>query len=189
MGINVNRMITLTFVLSAVLASLAGFLLGPIWFLDPDVGLVVILKAFIVIVIGGFGSVRGILAVDCFLGVVEVLVASHLTSEYRDVISFLILIAVLIVLPKGFFGERSRKKCKRMDHEPQEEDLDGICPIRSGGDPPDPFWELPIRLESVQPGRYFIILTYSLNSCMDISVLFQSARRGSFAIGAYITPA
>jgi branched-chain amino acid transport system permease protein len=106
MGIHVNRMITLTFVLSALLASIAGFLLGPIWFLDPDVGLVVILKAFIVIVIGGFGSVRGILAGGLFLGVVEVLVASHLTSEYRDVISFLILIAVLIVLPRGFFGEK-----------------------------------------------------------------------------------
>ena len=110
MGINVNRMITLTFVLSALLASIAGFLLGPIWFLDPDVGLIVILKAFIVIVIGGFGSIRGILAGGLFLGVIEVLVASHLTSEYRDVISFLILIAVLIVLPQGFFGEKVAQK-------------------------------------------------------------------------------
>jgi len=110
MGINVNRMITLTFVLSALLASIAGFLLGPIWFRDPDVGLIVILKAFIVIVIGGFGSIRGILAGGLFLGVIEVLVASHLTSEYRDVISFLILIAVLIVLPQGFFGEKVAQK-------------------------------------------------------------------------------
>jgi branched-chain amino acid transport system permease protein len=110
MGIKVNRMITLTFILSALLASIAGFLLGPIWFLDPDVGLVVILKAFIVIVIGGFGSIRGIVAGGLFLGVVEVLVASHLTSEYRDVISFLILITVLMVLPKGFFGEKVAQK-------------------------------------------------------------------------------
>jgi branched-chain amino acid transport system permease protein len=110
MGINVNRMITLTFVLSALLASVAGFLLGPVWFLDPDVGLVVILKAFIVIVIGGFGSIRGMMAGGLFLGVVEVLVASHLTSEYRDVVSFLILIAVLVVLPRGFFGEKIAQK-------------------------------------------------------------------------------
>lgn len=106
MGIHVNRMIALTFVLSALLASVAGFLLGPIWFLDPDVGMVIILKAFIVVVLGGFGSIRGILAAGLFLGVVEVLVASHLTSEYRDVISFLILIAVLTILPRGFFGEK-----------------------------------------------------------------------------------
>jgi branched-chain amino acid transport system permease protein len=110
MGINVNRMITLTFVLSALLASVAGFLLAPVWFLDPDVGLVVILKAFIVIVIGGFGNIRGMMAGGLFLGVVEVLVASHVTSEYRDVISFLILIAVLVVLPRGFFGEKIAQK-------------------------------------------------------------------------------
>jgi branched-chain amino acid transport system permease protein len=110
MGINVNRMITLTFVLSALLASVAGFLLAPVWFLDPDVGLVVILKAFIVIVIGGFGNIRGMMAGGLFLGVVEVLVASHVTSEYRDVISFLILIAVLVALPRGFFGEKIGQK-------------------------------------------------------------------------------
>jgi len=110
MGINVNRMITLTFVLSALLASVAGFLLAPVWFLDPDVGLVVILKAFIVIVIGGFGNIRGMMAGGLFLGVVEVLVASHVTSEYRDVISFLILIAVLVALPRGFFGEKIAQK-------------------------------------------------------------------------------
>lgn len=110
MGIKVSWMITLTFVLSALLASIAGFLLAPIWFLDPDVGLVIILKAFIVIVIGGFGSIRGILVGGLFLGVVEVLVASHLTSEYKDVISFLILISVLMILPQGFFGEKIAQK-------------------------------------------------------------------------------
>jgi branched-chain amino acid transport system permease protein len=110
MGINIKRMTALTFMMSASLASIAGFLLGPIWFLDPDVGLVVILKAFVVIVIGGFGRTHGILAGGLFLGVFEVLIASHLTSEYRDVISFMILIAVLIVFPRGFFGEKIGQK-------------------------------------------------------------------------------
>ena len=110
MGINVNWMITLTFVLSAMLASIAGFLIAPIFFLEPDLGLMIILKAFIVIVIGGFGSIRGIVVAGLFLGVVEVLVASHLTSEYKDVISFLILIFVLIFLPQGFFGEKIGQK-------------------------------------------------------------------------------
>lgn len=110
MGINVNWMITLTFVLSAMLASIAGFLIGPIFFLEPDLGLMIILKAFIVIVIGGFGSIRGVVVAGLFLGVVEVLVASHLTSEYKDVISFLVLIFVLIFLPQGFFGEKIGQK-------------------------------------------------------------------------------
>lgn len=110
MGIRVNRMITLTFVLAAVLASISGFLLAPLWFLEPDVGLYIILKAFIAIVIGGFGSVPGLVVGALFLGVTEVLVASHLTSEYKDVISFLILITVLMVLPQGFFGEKIAEK-------------------------------------------------------------------------------
>jgi branched-chain amino acid transport system permease protein len=110
MGIKVNRMIALTFVLSALLASIAGFLLAPLWFLEPDVGLYIIVKAFIAIVIGGFGSIPGLMLGGLFLGVTEVLVASHLTSEYKDVISFLILITVLLVLPQGFFGEKIAEK-------------------------------------------------------------------------------
>ena len=110
MGIRVNRMIALTFVLSALLASIAGFLLAPLWFLEPDVGLYIIVKAFIAIVIGGFGSIPGLMLGGVFLGVTEVLVASHLTSQYKDVISFLILITVLLVLPQGFFGEKIAEK-------------------------------------------------------------------------------
>lgn len=110
MGIKVRSMITLTFVLAGILASIAGFLVAPLWFLEPDVGLYIIVKAFIAIVIGGFGSVPGLVVGGLFLGVTEVLVASHLTSEYKDVISFLILITVLLVLPQGFFGEKIAEK-------------------------------------------------------------------------------
>ena len=110
MGIKVHRMITLTFMLAALLAAIAGFLTAPLWFLEPDVGLVIIVKAFIAIVIGGFGSIPGLVVGGLFLGVTEVLVASHLTSEYKDVISYLILIAVLIALPQGFFGEKIAEK-------------------------------------------------------------------------------
>jgi len=110
MGIKVNRMIILTFVLATCLASIAGFLMAPLWFLEPDVGLYIIVKAFIAIVIGGFGSVPGLVVGGLFLGVTEVLVASHVTSEYKDVISFLILIAVLMLMPQGFFGEKIAEK-------------------------------------------------------------------------------
>lgn len=110
MGIKVSRMIALTFVLSGILASIAGFLLAPLWFLEPDVGLYLIVKAFISIIIGGFGSIPGLMVGGLFLGVTEVLVASHITSAYKDVISFLILITVLLVLPQGFFGEKIAEK-------------------------------------------------------------------------------
>lgn len=110
MGIKVRWMIMLTFILAGLLASIAGFLVAPLWFLEPDLGLYIIMKAFIAIVIGGFGSVPGLVAGGLFLGVTEVMVASHLTSEYKDVISFLILIAVLMVKPQGFFGEKIAEK-------------------------------------------------------------------------------
>lgn len=110
MGIKVTRMINLTFILAALLAAIAGFLVAPLWFLDPEVGLVIIVKAFIAIVIGGFGSIIGLVAGGIFLGLTEVLVASHLTSEYKDVISFFILITVLMVMPQGFFGEKIAEK-------------------------------------------------------------------------------
>ncbi len=110
MGIKVNKMIILTFVLAACLASIAGFLMAPLWFLEPDVGMYIIVKAFIAVVIGGFGSVPGLVVGGLFLGVTEVLVASHVTSEYKDVISFLILIAVLMLMPQGFFGEKIAEK-------------------------------------------------------------------------------
>ena len=110
MGIDVKWMITLTFILAALLAAVAGFLVAPLWFIEPNVGLVIIVKAFIAIVIGGFGSIPGLVVGGLFLGVTEVLVASHLTSEYKDVISYLILITVLLVLPQGFFGEKIKAK-------------------------------------------------------------------------------
>ncbi|MEW6262574.1 MAG: branched-chain amino acid ABC transporter permease [Thermodesulfobacteriota bacterium] len=110
MGIKVTWMITLTFILATLLASVAGFLLAPLFFLEPDLGLYVVVKAFIAIVIGGFGSIPGLVVGGLFLGVTEVLVASHITSEYKDVISFLILITVLLVLPQGFFGEKIAEK-------------------------------------------------------------------------------
>ncbi len=110
MGIKVTRMINLTFILAALLAAIAGFLVAPLWFLDPEVGLVIIVKAFIAIVIGGFGSIPGLVVGGIFLGLTEVLVASHLTSEYKDVISFFILITVLMAMPQGFFGEKIAEK-------------------------------------------------------------------------------
>ena len=110
MGIQVKWMITLTFILAAFLATIAGFLVAPLWFLEPDIGLVIILKAFIAVVIGGFGSVPGLVVGGLFLGVTEVFVASHLTTEYKDVFSYLILITLLTIMPQGFFGEKIAKK-------------------------------------------------------------------------------
>lgn len=110
MGIRVPRMIALTFVLSAAVAALAGYLVVPVIFVSPDMGLFVILKAFIAMVIGGFGSIPGTLAGGVFLGVLEVLTAFYVSSHYKDVFAFFLLILILLVRPEGFFGENVEEK-------------------------------------------------------------------------------
>ncbi|MBI2372217.1 MAG: branched-chain amino acid ABC transporter permease [Deltaproteobacteria bacterium] len=110
MGIQVSRMIALTFVMSAAIAALAGYLVVPVIFVSADMGLFVILKAFIAMVIGGFGSIPGTLVGGIFLGVLEVLTAFYISSHYKDVFAFLLLILILLLRPEGFFGEKVGEK-------------------------------------------------------------------------------
>lgn len=105
-GIRVNRMIGLTFVASCAIAAVAGYLVAPVVFVSPDMGLPLMLKAFIAIVIGGFGSIPGAIAGGMFVGIMDVLVAAHVSSTYRDVFTFLAFILVITLRPTGFFGER-----------------------------------------------------------------------------------
>jgi branched-chain amino acid transport system permease protein len=106
MGVNVRVMIAFTFAMSAALAALAGTLVAPVIFVSPELGLFIILKAFIALVIGGFGSIPGTLAGGILLGVMEVLTAAYVSSVYKDVVAFLVLVVMLLVLPRGLFGER-----------------------------------------------------------------------------------
>ena len=105
MGVNVAGMIVLTFALSSALAALAGVLVAPVVFVSPDLGLFIILKAFIAMVIGGFGSIAGTLVGGVLLGLVEVLTAAYISSAYKDVVAFAVLVIMLLVLPRGLFGE------------------------------------------------------------------------------------
>lgn len=110
MGIPVRRMIALTFVVSALLSGIAGMLLVPIFFAAADMGPPLLLKAFIAIVIGGFGSVPGAMVGGLVLGVLEVLVAAFVSSAFKDAIAFAVLILFLLVMPRGIFGERIAEK-------------------------------------------------------------------------------
>lgn len=106
-GIRVNRMIGLTFVTSCIISTVAGYLVAPVVFVSPDMGLPLMLKAFIAIVIGGFGSIPGAIAGGMFVGIMDILVAAHVSSTYRDVFTFLAFILVITLRPTGFFGERT----------------------------------------------------------------------------------
>ena len=110
MGVSVNAMLAGTFALASVLAGTAGWLLAPVIFVYPSMGVAVLLKAFVAVVIGGFGSIPGAVVGGVLYGLLEVLVAGYLSSAYRDVILFSILIAVLLLRPQGLFGETISEK-------------------------------------------------------------------------------
>ncbi len=109
-GVRVDRMVAITFAWATVLAAIAGLLLAPIFFVTTDMGNTVILKAFAASVVGGFGSLAGAMAGGIFLGLVEALGATYVSSAYKDGFAFVVLILVLLLRPRGFFGERIEEK-------------------------------------------------------------------------------
>jgi branched-chain amino acid transport system permease protein len=113
MGVNINRIVSFTFILGSVLAAAAGILVA-IRFpkVEPLMGLMPGLKAFIAAVLGGIGNIPGAVAGGLLLGLTEVLVAGYLPggSQYRDGVAFVILIAILLVKPSGLFGKNVIEK-------------------------------------------------------------------------------
>lgn len=106
MGIRVDRIIALTFVLNSMLAGVAGLLLAPIFLVTSDMGSSVLVKAFSASIIGGFGSVPGAIVGGIILGVVEALAAVYISSIFKDAVAFLALILVLLLVPGGLFAEK-----------------------------------------------------------------------------------
>jgi branched-chain amino acid transport system permease protein len=103
-GISTDRMTDLTIALSTGLAATAGVLLAPIVFVAADIGIPLLLRAFIAAVLGGFGSYTGALLGGLLIGVVDNLTAFYVSSAYRDVISFTLLVIVLAIRPTGLLG-------------------------------------------------------------------------------------
>ncbi|HET6438711.1 MAG TPA: branched-chain amino acid ABC transporter permease [Anaeromyxobacter sp.] len=111
MGIPVNRIISWTFVLGSALAAAAGILFAVTRpRIDPLMGLLFGLKAFVAAVLGGIGSVPGAMVGGLVLGLSEEFVAGYLLSSYRDAIAFGILILVLLLRPEGLFGRTTMEK-------------------------------------------------------------------------------
>ena len=111
MGISTDGIIAITFALGSALAAAAGVLIGmQIPKIDPLMGIVYGLKAFVAAVLGGIGNVPGAVLGGLLIGTSEVMVVGYLSSTYRDAIAFGILILVLILRPQGILGRVQREK-------------------------------------------------------------------------------
>ena len=111
MGISVDRTIAFTFALGAVLAAAGGVLYASAYpQIDPTMGTMPGLKAFVAAVLGGIGSVPGAMLGGYILGIAETLTKGFLSSQFADAISFSILIVILLVKPTGIMGEKVKVK-------------------------------------------------------------------------------
>lgn len=111
MGINVNNTISATFAIGSALAGAAGVIFGVYYSkIEPLMGIIPGLKAFVAAVLGGIGIIPGAMVGGLLLGVVESLVSAAGYSLWRDAVAFIVLILILIFLPSGLFGKNRREK-------------------------------------------------------------------------------
>lgn len=111
MGINVDSVISYTFALGSALAGAAGMLVGVYYNrIDPLMGIMPGLKAFVAAVLGGIGIVPGAMMGGLLMGVAEALVSAFLSSTYRDAVAFAILILILLIKPTGLLGKKTQEK-------------------------------------------------------------------------------
>jgi branched-chain amino acid transport system permease protein len=111
MGISVDRIITFTFMIGSALAAAAGVLVAlqsPK--IEPYMGIMPGLKAFVAAVLGGIGNIPGAVVGGLVMGVAEVLVTGYISPTYRDAIAFVLLIIILLVRPAGIFGKAVTEK-------------------------------------------------------------------------------
>jgi branched-chain amino acid transport system permease protein len=105
-GINIHRVYMLTFALGASLAATAGTLVTVVYGISPSIGIIWTLKALIVIVLAGTGSILGAFPAGILLGMVEAVSGAFIGSTYREVIGLVIFVLVLIVRPQGLFARK-----------------------------------------------------------------------------------
>lgn len=111
LGINVDAVISITFIIGSGLAAVAGIMVAMYYgIVNYSIGYSAGIKAFTAAVLGGIGSIPGAMVGGIVLGIVESLGASYLSSEYKDAYAFIILIVILFVKPEGLMGKRREEK-------------------------------------------------------------------------------
>lgn len=107
-GIDVRRYANYAFIVAGALAGVAASLLAPLLFVFPSSGVVTLTKAFIVVIIGGMGSIGGALVAGLLLGVIETFGTTWGASGYTDGYGFALMILILLWRPQGLFGQAGR---------------------------------------------------------------------------------
>ncbi|MBB6445764.1 branched-chain amino acid ABC transporter permease [Bacillus benzoevorans] len=111
MGINVNNTISATFAIGSALAGAAGVIFGIYYIkIEPLMGVIPGLKAFIAAVLGGIGIIPGAMVGGLLLGIIESIVSAAGFSLWRDAVAFIVLILILIFRPSGLFGKNTKEK-------------------------------------------------------------------------------
>lgn len=109
-GIGVQRMVLLSFMISAFVGAVGGVILAPITMTSYDVGIMLGLKGFAACILGGLGNPFGAAAGGLILGVLESMGAGFVSSAYKDALAFVILLILLFVKPSGLFGPKDSKR-------------------------------------------------------------------------------
>lgn len=115
MGINIDRIFKLTFAIGIMLVGVAGALMIPIYTVHPFVGFEFVLVMFVVVVLGGMGSVVGATIAGIFIGIIEVFSGFLLGPESKEAIYFLVFIAALVIKPSGLFGLEGEEELERIE--------------------------------------------------------------------------
>ena len=111
MGINTDRIIAFTFALGSALAAAGGILVSLLYpRIDPLMGVMPGLKAFVAAVLGGIGNITGAMLGGLILGMAEVMAVGYGQSTYRDAIAFIILVLILLLKPTGIMGKGMNEK-------------------------------------------------------------------------------
>ncbi|QNP48837.1 high-affinity branched-chain amino acid ABC transporter permease LivH [Diaphorobacter aerolatus] len=111
LGIDTNRVVSFTFILGAVLAAVGGVLIAlAVGKLNPFIGFIAGIKAFTAAVLGGIGSIPGAMLGGVVLGVAETFAAAYISSEYKDIVAFGLLVLILLFRPTGLLGKPEVEK-------------------------------------------------------------------------------
>ena len=109
LGVPVERMVLLTFLINAALAAIASLLISPIYLVKFSNGETLGLVAFVAAIVGGFNQVRGAIAGGLLVGVIDNLAAAYVTSAYRQALPLALLVLVILFRPQGLLGRREER--------------------------------------------------------------------------------